>query len=100
MNLPTFPVIVHLLSLYGEQGSNRVEVAFKHSFSALPGQVASVFISILMKAFEFTARVTFQSSVSSFMFFLNTARKTFTASSFGPCNPGGNSFLICLHSEN
>lgn len=70
MNLPTFPVIVHLLSLYGEQGSNRVEVAFKRSFSALPGQVASVFISILMKAFEFTARVTFQSSVSSFMFFL------------------------------
>ncbi|KAL6087868.1 hypothetical protein STEG23_032863, partial [Scotinomys teguina] len=38
MNLPTFPVTVHLLSLYGEQGSNRAEVAFKRSFSALPVQ--------------------------------------------------------------
>ena len=74
MNLSTFPVIVHLLSLYGKQGSNRVEVAFKLSFSSLPAQVASVFISILMKAFGFTDRVTFQSSVSSltfFFFFLN-----------------------------
>lgn len=69
MTLPTFPVIVHLLSLYGEQGSNRVEAAFKPSFSALPVQVASIFISILMKAFEFTAQVTFQSGVSSFTFF-------------------------------